>query len=100
MNQLTPEASDREALLRADEREEAELFLDVWTDYPPSEQDMEWMKTLLVPHTLSDIRLSLVVTAVTLSLLHRYHEQKLVWRLSLGIGSAAGFGGSVVGHLP
>lgn len=82
LNQLAPEASDREALLRADEREEAELFLDVWTDYPPSEQDMEWMKTLLVPHTLSDIRLSLVVTAVTLSLLHRYHEQKLVWLLS------------------
>ena len=82
LNQLAPEASDREALLRADEREEAELFLDVWTDYPPSEQDIEWMKTLLVPHTLSDIRLSLVVTAVTLSLLHRYHEQKLVWLLS------------------
>lgn len=76
------ENNERENLLRTDEREESELFLDVWTDYPASEKNIEWLKSLLTPGTVSDFRLSLIVTAVTLGLLYRYEEKKLIWLLS------------------
>lgn len=82
ISQEKGEPADRENLLRTDEQEESNLFLDVWTNYPASEQDIQWLKSLLVSDTISDIRLGLLITAVTLNLLHYYDERKLMWLLS------------------
>ncbi len=54
------------------------LFMDVWTNYPASEEDYATLREIFTPGHFSDAFVSLFVSALLLNLLHRFDEKKLL----------------------
>ena len=65
------------ALKRAKENADQELFMDIWINYPATEEDYTALREALAPGHFPESTASLVVSAIALNLLHRFDEQKL-----------------------
>ncbi|MCH5328078.1 MAG: hypothetical protein J1E02_03570, partial [Coprobacter sp.] len=69
--------NERNRLKQEVERYGNELFLNIWTNYPATDEDCQAIERALTGNELSEGIVSLVVSALTLNLLHRYDERKL-----------------------
>ncbi len=54
-----------------------ELFLNIWTNYPASEEDCTLIKNAILDKQFPETITSLIISALTLNLFHRYDERKL-----------------------
>ncbi len=67
--------------IRTLESDSSELFAEIWTNSPATAADYTALDRALTEYHLPWQTLALVVSAVTLNLLHSYDERKLLWLL-------------------
>lgn len=63
---------------RAVEKDGENLFINIWTNYPAIESDYMSLKDALTPNRYPENITALIVSALTLNLMHRFNEQKLL----------------------
>ncbi len=77
LSDIEPNESKRIELQRDVEGAGDELFTRIWTNYPATEWDYSTLKECFALRRYSDDTCVLIVTALTLNILHRYDEKKL-----------------------
>ena len=77
LGELMPQNSNITALRKAVERNAEDFFDKIWTAFPTEADDYATLREALQPHQLPESVSALVVSAITLSIVHSFDDTKV-----------------------